>query len=273
MSKTYNDAIIQKRRMEDERVSKDALHWINLAGLFWLEEGDNFFGNAETNAIVHASFPMPVCGNFKLQNGLVHFLPVDGLQFSSNNLTDNQRPLLTDQETNPDLIHVNSLAMKVIVRGNDLLIRMWDRESPVKKEFAGFKHYPVDKGYCIPAKYVRYDTPKIVKRIDMIGNESEGTFLGQVQFEFKGKNYSLETEKSGDNLMVHFTDETNADTTYGAGRRIYFPPPESSNFILDFNLTTNWPCAYTPFATCPVAPPENRIHAWVEAGEKRYFEK
>jgi len=273
MTKKYADTIIQKRYLEDAKAIEDPLHWLNIAGLFWLEEGDNFAGSSEDNAIAHASLPMPVCGNFQFQKGVVRFLPADGLQYSSSSPIDNLRPLFTDEDEKPDLIHVGSLTMKVIVRGDALLIRMWDRESPVKKGFTGFKHYPVDHDYCIPANYVRYETPKHVKRLDLIGNESEGTFVGQVQFEFNGKTHSLETEESGSNLMVHFTDETNADTTYGAGRRIYFPPSESSNFMLDFNLATNWPCAYTPFATCPVAPSQNRIHARMEAGEKRYFGK
>lgn len=273
MSKNLTDGIIQKRRMEDEKAMKNSLHWLNLAGLFWLEEGDNFAGSAEGNTITHASFPMLVCGNFKLQNGLVHFLPANGLQYSSDNLINDLRPLLTDQDGTPDLIHIGTLTMKVIVRGDALFIRMWDRESPVKKEFTGFKHYPIDNNFRISAKYIHYETPKNVKRVDLIGNESEGIFVGQVQFELKGKSYTLETETSGNNLMVHFTDQTNADTTYGAGRRIYFPPPESDDFTLDFNLTTNWPCAYTPFATCPVAPQQNKIHARIEAGELRYFGK
>jgi uncharacterized protein (DUF1684 family) len=40
--------------------------------------------------------------------------------------------------------------------------------------------------------------------------------------------------------------------------------------ILDFNQAVNPPCAYSPFATCPLAPREARLPVAVPAGEKRY---
>jgi len=40
--------------------------------------------------------------------------------------------------------------------------------------------------------------------------------------------------------------------------------------ILDFNQAVNPPCAFTPFATCPLPPPQNRLTVRVEAGELRY---
>ncbi|MFQ6038422.1 MAG: DUF1684 domain-containing protein, partial [Candidatus Aminicenantales bacterium] len=30
------------------------------------------------------------------------------------------------------------------------------------------------------------------------------------------------------------------------------------------------PCAFTPFATCPLPPPENILDIRIEAGEKKY---
>jgi len=38
--------------------------------------------------------------------------------------------------------------------------------------------------------------------------------------------------------------------------------------VLDFNRAYNPPCVFTPFATCPLAPPENRLPFAVTAGEK-----
>jgi uncharacterized protein (DUF1684 family) len=32
----------------------------------------------------------------------------------------------------------------------------------------------------------------------------------------------------------------------------------------------NPPCAFTPFATCPLPPPENRFPVRIAAGEKNY---
>jgi uncharacterized protein len=38
--------------------------------------------------------------------------------------------------------------------------------------------------------------------------------------------------------------------------------------VLDFNRAYNPPCAVTPFATCPLAPEENRLPVAIPAGEK-----
>ena len=40
--------------------------------------------------------------------------------------------------------------------------------------------------------------------------------------------------------------------------------------VLDFNRAYNPPCAFSPYATCPLPPPQNRLKLRVEAGEKRY---
>ena len=38
--------------------------------------------------------------------------------------------------------------------------------------------------------------------------------------------------------------------------------------VLDFSLATKPPCAFTPYATCPLPTPENTLIVAVEAGEK-----
>ncbi len=70
-------------------------------------------------------------------------------------------------------------------------------------------------------------------------------------------------------LFVLFGDRTNRDDTYGAGRFVYAPAPEAGRILLDFNKAFNPPCAFTPYAVCPLAPPENRLAVRIEAGEKR----
>ena len=39
--------------------------------------------------------------------------------------------------------------------------------------------------------------------------------------------------------------------------------------VLDFHRAYNPPCAFSAFATCPLAPKQNRLALRVEAGEKR----
>jgi uncharacterized protein len=268
----YEDSILQLRREKDEKIRTNPLHWMNLAGLFWLEEGENPFGSDASNKIAHPAFPQLHCGSFVLANRRVFFKPLPGIEFTSENPSPDSRPLNTDKDDNTDMVNIGSLAMKVIIRGGSPLIRMWDRESPEKAKFNGLKYYPVNEEYRITAKFIRYDPPKTVKKMEIIGTETEVVLLGQARFNLRGADCTLEAEKSGDKLLLHFADSTNAKTTYGGGRRVYVPIPESDEFILDFNLADNWPCAYTPYATCPLPPQENRLQIPIEAGELKYHE-
>jgi len=63
---------------------------------------------------------------------------------------------------------------------------------------------------------------------------------------------------------------TNNKTTYGAGRFLYADLPKDGKVVLDFNQAVNPPCAFTPFATCPLPPRQNRLKVAIEAGELNY---
>jgi uncharacterized protein (DUF1684 family) len=39
---------------------------------------------------------------------------------------------------------------------------------------------------------------------------------------------------------------------------------------VDFNLSYNPPCVFSPYATCPLPPPQNRLALRIEAGELAY---
>ncbi len=40
--------------------------------------------------------------------------------------------------------------------------------------------------------------------------------------------------------------------------------------MIDFNKAYNPPCVFTPYATCPLPPPQNKLPIRIEAGEKAY---
>lgn len=265
---TYSENLQQIRRKRDEDVAADSMHWINLAGLFWLENGENSFGSGPEANISLPQFPQLICGHFHFNDGIVTVHPTTTMTMNGGNVET--RSLFTDKDPQADLLEIGSLVMKVIVRGDVTLIRVWDRDAESKKKFKGFHYYSPNPAYKITAKYIRYDPPKPTIRIEGIGTEVPTFFIGQAQFTLNGVDCTLEAEQSGDNLLFNFKDETNVDATYGGGRRFYFPPPEGDEITLDFNLTDNWPCAYTPFATCPVPPKENNLRTRVEAGEKKF---
>jgi uncharacterized protein (DUF1684 family) len=71
-------------------------------------------------------------------------------------------------------------------------------------------------------------------------------------------------------LWFIFRDLTSGDTTYPAARFLYTSLPKDGKVVLDFNRAENPPCAFNPYATCPLPPPENRLDLAVESGEKAY---
>jgi uncharacterized protein (DUF1684 family) len=264
----YTDYVNQDRKKREASFASDPLSWLNLIGLFWVEEGENTFGSSPDAKISLPQFPQPISGHFLFKNGKVTVHPKTDMTLNGGAIE--ARPLFTDKDPRADLIEVGTLTMKIIIRGDATLVRVWDREADLKKGFVGFKYYPADPKYKVTAKYVRYDPPKPTIRVEGIGTEVPTFFMGQAQFTLNGVECTLEAEESGDDLLFNFKDETNADSTYGGGRRFYLPPPDGDEIILDFNLTNNWPCAYTPFATCPVPPKENKLKLRVEAGEKKF---
>ena len=67
-----------------------------------------------------------------------------------------------------------------------------------------------------------------------------------------------------------FGDATSGEETYGAGRFLSAAVPKAGDpkVVLDFNLAQNPPCAFTPYATCPLVRPNNVLPDRIEAGEK-----
>ena len=102
---------------------------------------------------------------------------------------------------------------------------------------------------------------------------SDETSPGVLVFSLDGKEYRLEPilEQGEKDLFILIRDATSGQDTYGAARYLYaHPPGPDGKTIVDFNHAYNPPCAFTPYATCPLPPPQNRLPIRIEAGEKKY---
>ncbi len=123
------------------------------------------------------------------------------------------------------------------------------------KQFTGLRYFPIRPDYCILARYVPFTEPVTRLTQDAIGNEEETLFVGEIIFTWQNVECHLLAQMDEDDLLLNFTDLTRADLTYPAGRYLTIPKPTTEEIILDFNLAVNWPCAYTPYATCPIPTP------------------
>jgi uncharacterized protein (DUF1684 family) len=83
-------------------------------------------------------------------------------------------------------------------------------------------------------------------------------------------------EELGDKqLFFLLRDTTSKTTTYGAARFLYADFPDNGldkpgKLVPDFNRLQNPPCAYTPYATCPLPPVQNKLAVALPVGEQRY---
>ena len=106
----------------------------------------------------------------------------------------------------------------------------------------------------------------------MLGDVSEEEIEGEVVFTVDGVEYRLQPSGSPEEgFFLVFGDRTNGDETYGGGRFLYTDAvAEDGTLVVDFNRSYCPPCVFTPWATCPLPPPENKLAVRIEAGEKMF---
>lgn len=252
---TFQSDIAQWRRQREENLKRDG-GWLSVAGLFWLHEGTNTFGKDTANDIVLPDGPAKA-GTFELRGEKVT-LKMGGTS----------RELWPDSL---DVAKVGRLNLFVIKRSDKYGIRLKDPDSQYRREFHGIENYPAKEEYRVTAKWVA--EPQKIPILNILGQTEAMESPGYAVFLSHGKEYRLrpvlETADAKE-LFYMFRDQTSAKETYGAGRFLYSAIPEGGQVVLDFNRAYNPPCAFTPYATCPLPPAENRLAVRIEAGEKKY---
>jgi len=241
--------------------------WLTLIGLFWLDEGRNRFGTAADAEIVLPVGP-ELAGSFLHdEEGLrVAAAPGAGLTLDGEPLSADESPL----EPDVSVIALDRLTLYPIARGGRMAIRVKDPRSPVRAAFQGLEFYPPDPGMRIEARLERYDRPVERAVPTVVGTTASMQAPGRVVFDLDGQTHSLEAfESDPDLLFIIFRDATSGRTTYGAGRYLY-AGLDGDRVDLDLNKAYNPPCAFTPYATCALPPPGNRLEVAVEVGEKAY---
>jgi len=249
--------------------------WFSLAGLFWLEPGENPFGSDPASRLVFPAGKAPArAGVFVLADGTVTLRARPGAGITRDGEPVAVLALRADADSGgPDVLALGPLRFHVIRRGARLGVRLKDLESPARAAFTGLEYYPVDPTWRVAARLERHDPPRKIAITNVLGDVSESESPGTVVFERGGRTYRLDPilEAGSDELFLIFADSTNGRGTYGAGRFLYAAAPgPDSRLELDFNRAYNPPCAFTPFATCPLPPPQNRLALAVTAGEKDY---
>lgn len=250
----------QKHRVDGLRKPDS---WLTLVGLFWLKNGVNTIGSGSGNDFVLPKKSAPArLGAFRLEGTKVSYLPAGGksqiLRYPEND----------DGGEKPDIASAGALSFYVIKRGDRLAIRVKDSESAVLKNFTGLGFFPINPQLHFQAKFIPDE--KKIPILDVNGRTALQLSPGHVEFTYRNKTYSLRPIFEGKTLFFLFKDSTNRLNTYQAGRMLNTPQAVNGVVDLDFNRAYNPPCTFTPYATCPLPPKENRLPFAIEAGEKRY---
>ena len=242
--------------------------WLNLAGLFWLKPGDNSFGSAANNTLVFKHKNMPaVLGKFKVVGNKVSF-EFDKAATKFPNDYSEEIVLFDPSNKTDTSIHFKQFMWSIIIREDKIGVRFRDLKNPALAAFKGNKRFAVDEKWNLPAKLLQ-PNPSGLFITNVLGQTTAQDYPGKISFEYQGKNYVLDaiSEGPGD-LFVVFGDATNGVNTYHTGRFMYVPRPDKNgNTFIDFNKAFNPPCAYTPYATCPIPPQQNKLPFKVTAGE------
>jgi uncharacterized protein (DUF1684 family) len=264
---------IEKWRSDREADLKKETGWFTLAGLFWLKEGINTVGAGEDFDIrLTDNFKKGKFGEIDLKSGMVTLKVEEGVesQGDGKGITTNIQ-MVSDEKGEPTKIRTGSQTFYLIKREERFGIRLKDSQSKARLAFKGLHWFPIDESYKVTARYEAFPEPKEVMVPNVLGGKFKMKTPGTLKFVLKGKEYSLQPiEEDDGKLFIIFSDESNRSETYKSGRFLYADRPANDEAVLDFNKAENPPCAFTPFATCPLPPPGNSLDIEIKAGEKRF---
>lgn len=246
--------------------------WLSLAGLYWLKEGKNTVGTEKKkNDFVLPPRSAPkFLGTFTFHAGHTTFEAGPDILVDINGAQVTAGELNPDTSDHPGILRFEHLTMFVIQRGGKYGIRLKDEDATTRREFHGLNYFPISEKYRVTAKFIPYDPPKQIPIANVLGQVEDTPSPGRLEFTLDGKPYSLDPLTEGNQLFIIFKDLTSGVESYPASRFLYTDLPINGKAELDFNKAVNPPCAFTPYATCPLPPKENSLPVRIEAGEKNY---
>jgi len=246
--------------------------WLTLVGLAWLEPGDNTVGSAPDSAVALPAGAPARLGTIRVDGSGATFTAAPGAEVTADGAPVSTVRMRSDRDGDPTVLVHGSLRFYVIGRNDRLAVRVKDADAPARQRFAGIEHFPVDPKWRVEARFEPAPAGHEVEVPNALGYLEKMNAPGHVVFELGGKTHRLlALDDTGDGrLFLVFGDLTTGRETYGGGRFLYTDPPKDGRVEIDFNRAYNPPCVFTPYATCPLPPPGNRMKVRVEAGEKKY---
>lgn len=264
---------VEKWRSDEETNLKKETGWLTVAGLFWLKEGINTIGaGSDFDVRLTDNFKQGKFGEIDFKNGVAALKVESGVEAQSDGQSISTTiDLVSDEKGKPTEIRTGSQTLYLIRREDRFGIRLKDSKSKARLAFKGQHWFPIDESYKVTARFEAWPEPKEVMVPNVLGGHFKMKSPGILKFALKGKEYSLQpVTEEDESLFIIFCDKSSLSETYKSGRFLYADKPVNGEAVLDFNKAQNPPCAFTPFATCPLPPPQNNLDVEIKTGEKRY---
>jgi uncharacterized protein (DUF1684 family) len=248
--------------------------WSSLIGLHWLSLQSHYVGSDARSGIRIAIGP-PSLGMFQRNGGKVFFTPERGVALTLDGVPFKGRVEMKDDSNGAATVlgfDDGKGKLTVIERGGNRALRVKHADAPTRTQFKGIDYWPADRDWRIEATFVPNPAGATLPISTIIGTTENTPNPGAMEFEHEGKRYRIEALDQGEQtLSLIIADRTSGHESYGAGRYLDVPRPDAKGkVVIDFNRAYNPPCAFTPFATCPLPPNQNRLDLAITAGEKRY---
>ncbi len=244
--------------------------WLALAGLYWLRDGENWMGTGhDCRIVLPPGTTSPRAARIELRDSQARMFVEVGTAAVVDGTPVQEAELLPDTDPSPTFVDLGRLRFVIVRRGARVGVRLWDRDNPARANFPGRRWFPVAESYRVPAQFIPYDPPQPTRVVNILGDVEDSASPGRAVFRLEGRQFSLDASSlDDDGLFFAFSDSTSAISTYASGRYLVAPFDAAGELVLDFNRAYNPPCAFTPFATCELPSPGNRLRVGITAGER-----
>lgn len=248
--------------------------WLSLTGFGWLAPGANRIGSAAGNDIVVQGAPAQLGVITLTASGAVWMRLAAGSGATIEGSTLREARLFDDgaAATAPSVVRFGTASLHILHREGRKGVRVRDDAAARTTPFAGLDYFATDPAWRVEADWLPYAARHTLRLERRLGTVSTVAVPGAARFRRSGRIHTLlpYQERPGADLLFVLADQTSGHETYANARFLYAALPADGKLVLDFNTAHNPPSAFTPYANCPLAPPENVLALRVPAGEKRY---
>lgn len=145
--------------------------------------------------------------------------------------------------------------------------------------FEHLQRFTPEPSYCVKARFTPAEGAEPFTMKTSTARLPVYKANGTLRFTLNGKEWKLTVYESvpphpgyENELFLPFTDLTNGEETYGAGRYLDLHGPLAAEVELDFNKAYNPYCAYSHRYSCPIPPKENHLATRIRAGVLKFHE-